>query len=144
MPAREVRVDPQRNGQQLYLWSEFRTQAECWAHRLVDDVVVEAIAGNTDASLCERSDAWRFAIRIDLHNGEVAGTAAEICNEHQMFAGGAFCESIGSGFGLEPHFRRPGSRTFKRGKQPFLSECIVWRSTREFDGTAYDQRRIRE
>src|SRR3954465_3862533 len=73
MPAREVRVDPQRNGQQLYLWSEFRSQAERWTHRVVDDVVVEAIAGNTDASLCERSDAWRFAVRIDLDNGEVAG-----------------------------------------------------------------------
>ena len=70
---------------------------------MVDDAIVEGVAGDADAALAERLDAAAIAGAADLQKREVAGAAAEISDEDKFVSrkGGLVGVSRTDGLELE-------------------------------------------
>lgn len=95
MPARQVGVVAVGDRQHLVERAVAAALSQSRRDHVVDDAIIEGVAGDTDARMAERFRAQRAAFSRETHHGEVAGAAAEIRDQH----GGIAVQPAGEGEG---------------------------------------------
>src|SRR4051794_8834557 len=136
MPAREIGVVAARDRQHLVEGAKARALAEPRRDDVIDDAVVEGVAGNADAGVSERLGAQMPARPREAHYREIAGAATEIGNQHGRVPLQAPSEGEGSADGLVDIARVASADVLERGAVALHRQRLVGISAGEAHGTA--------